>query len=252
MKKSSTVTVSVMGIAVLIAVVLLFYGVVPGVGEAGSTVRITVLVVVGGLALFVLGAIVGQLYGKSVRSRKIVREIRERFRDALHFEREERLRLERNLQEAKQDMNRLKERLPSEDSVAQKPIVPVARKASGKLKGEFAELSAKHDRLHDDLSKRKERIADLMVELSVAQSEAEEARSEAESLRASVGVSDFSTRFSFDGTSIKEVLDGIVALEGVRMALIADDYGRVFNENTGSDGWCRPTIRFEHATLERE
>jgi predicted regulator of Ras-like GTPase activity (Roadblock/LC7/MglB family) len=95
------------------------------------------------------------------------------------------------------------------------------------MKSEIADLTARHNRLHTDLSERKERIADLMAELSVAQSEAEMARSEAETLRASAGTSLLSTRFSFNGSSIKETLNDIVALEGVRMALVADDYGLV-------------------------
>jgi predicted regulator of Ras-like GTPase activity (Roadblock/LC7/MglB family) len=111
--------------------------------------------------------------------------------------------------------------------VTQQPIIRVSKEETGKMKSEIAELAERHSRLSSDLSKRKERIADLMAELSVAQSEAEQAKSEAETLRASVGTSQFSTRFSFDGASIKEILDDIVALEGIKMALIADDYGLV-------------------------
>ncbi|MCP4198177.1 MAG: hypothetical protein GY762_13590 [Proteobacteria bacterium] len=227
MKKSSAMAFLVLGIAAFVGIIVLFYGALPGIVESGSIILVTVLVIAVEAALFMLGVFVGRLYGRSSRSRKIIADMRDRFRGALNFERKERLRLERNLQEAKQTMISLEDRVGSHQNVTQKPIVRISKEETGQMKSEIVELTKRHDRMSSDLINRKERIADLMAELSVAQSEAEKAKSEAETLRASGGTSQLSTRFSFDGESIKEILDDIVALEGVKMALVADDYGLV-------------------------
>ena len=227
MKKSSAIAFVVLGIATFIGLGVLIPGALRGIVETGSTILVTVLVIAVEAALFVLGVFVGYLYGRSVRSKKIIADMKDRFRGALNYERKERLRLERSLQEAKQAMINLEDRLSPRAAVTQKPIVRISKEETGKMKSEIAELTERHSRLSDDLSMRKERIADLMAELSVAQSEAELAKTEAETLKATVGTSQLSTRISFDGASIKEILNDIVALEGVKMALVADDYGLV-------------------------
>jgi predicted regulator of Ras-like GTPase activity (Roadblock/LC7/MglB family) len=165
-------------------------------------------------ALFVFGVFFGYLYSEAAHGYRIKRETLERFREALSFERQERLRLERELYEAK------KLTVSLEDRLSRKMAASGAGEQMDEslLQAEIKDLVESQAKLKTDLAKRKERIADLLAELSVAQTEAERLKDSTEEPRLST---------LLGGSSLRDVLDGIVALEGVRMALVADDFGLV-------------------------
>jgi predicted regulator of Ras-like GTPase activity (Roadblock/LC7/MglB family) len=83
---------------------------------------------------------------------------------------------------------------------------------------ELGQLAATCDKLRHELTQRKERMADLEAELSVAQAEADDLRTRR---------ADASPSVAFQGESLTAVLDGIVAQDGVHVALVADDQGLV-------------------------
>jgi len=86
---------------------------------------------------------------------------------------------------------------------------------------DLEELAATCERLRAELKGRKERMADLEAELSVAQAEAEKLRAR------SAGGAKAASPSAFQGASLTAVLDGIVAQAGVHVALVADDQGLV-------------------------
>jgi predicted regulator of Ras-like GTPase activity (Roadblock/LC7/MglB family) len=88
---------------------------------------------------------------------------------------------------------------------------------------ELEGLAATCERLRLELRQRKERMADLEAELSVAQAEAAD-------LRTRSGRQQAAPAAVFKGESLTAVLDGIVAQEGVRVALVADDAGLVVDK----------------------
>jgi predicted regulator of Ras-like GTPase activity (Roadblock/LC7/MglB family) len=86
---------------------------------------------------------------------------------------------------------------------------------------EIEELAAKCEKLRHELRQRKERMADLEAELSVAQAEAADLRTRG------AGGTEAPSQSAFQGESLTAVLDGIVAADGVHVALVADDQGLV-------------------------
>jgi predicted regulator of Ras-like GTPase activity (Roadblock/LC7/MglB family)/HAMP domain-containing protein len=91
---------------------------------------------------------------------------------------------------------------------------------------ELDRLSSECNRLRDELKSRRERMVDLQADLSVAQTEAEQARAEAEELRQLR--SDAAQPLArLEGQSLHEVLESMIALEGVTVALVADGEGLV-------------------------
>ena len=89
--------------------------------------------------------------------------------------------------------------------------------SSAELEG----LAATCEKLRRELSLRKERMADLEAELSVAQAEADDLRTQ------KAGGGPAASPSAFQGESLTAVLDGIVARDGVHVALVADDQGLV-------------------------
>jgi hypothetical protein len=241
MKKSTIMSFIVLSVTTFVGLGLLFYQTLPVMISWESTLLITVLVVSVEAALFVLGIFVGYLYGRSVQSREDSADLGKRFRGALEFERRERVRLERNLYQAKEAMFKLKDRVAAQMARAAEGVAVVKGEEVDQMKNDLAEMSAIHGKLHSDLVRRKERVADLMADVSVAQAEALEAKDEANRLKASLSSGSTSVDLSkVDGASIKEVLEGIVVLQGVQMALVADDYGLVV-EAVG-DGMPKETV----------
>lgn len=91
---------------------------------------------------------------------------------------------------------------------------------------ELDRLATECDRLRHELKSRRERMVDLQADLSVAQTEAEQARAEAEELRELR--SDAAQPLArLEGKSLHEVLESMVALEGVTVSLVADGEGLV-------------------------
>ncbi len=243
MKGSSIIALLFLGAATFVGVGVLARKAVPGLLDSGPIPIALLLIMAVVAALFVFGVFLGFLYGKSTSEQKTDPSTLRRFREALGFERQERVRLETELYEAKQRTVGLEDRLHREVAKAKveaekfaatalqndRPPYPKEPEELDKLQTEISELHEGQERLRNDLYKRKERIADLMAELSVAQTEAEEARNQANQLKDSFApahpaAADLSVA---EGESIKDVLEGIIVLEGVQMALVADDYGLV-------------------------
>ena len=86
---------------------------------------------------------------------------------------------------------------------------------------EIAGLAATCEKLRHELKDRKERMADLEAELSVAQAEAADLRTKGE------GDAAPASETVFQGETLTAVLDGLVAQEGIHVALVADDQGLV-------------------------
>ncbi len=225
MKKITLLALFLLGIATYVGLSMLLQKAFPEHLEEGPIIIVAVLAVAVSAALFVLGVFLGFLYGGSSRARRIDIDTQNRFMGALEFERRERVRLERSLYDAKQVMINLEDRLSHQNAQLQGKE---PSEDSTQMKAEVEELTIRHNRVHQDLVRRKERVADLMAELSLAQTEAQEARSEADQLKASIGAPHPATQpLLLEGSSLKGVLEGITALDGVSMALIADDYGLV-------------------------
>ncbi len=226
MKKITLLALFLLGIATYVGLSMLLQKAFPEHLEQGPIIIVAVLVVAVSAALFVFGVFLGFLYGGSSRHRKMDIDTHNRFRGALEFERRERVRLERTLYEAKQVMINLEDRLTHQKTEMQDKAASLD---TDKMKTEIEELTTRHDRVHQDLVRRKERVADLMAELSVAQTEAQEARDEAEQLKATIGTPHPAGKVipPIESSSLKGVLEGLVALDGVSLALVADDYGLV-------------------------
>ncbi|MCP4675800.1 MAG: hypothetical protein GY854_09905 [Deltaproteobacteria bacterium] len=243
MKGSSAIALILLGGATFVGVGVLFRKAGPSLFQEGPLLFFTMLAMAVVAALFVFGVFLGFLYGKAAPSRKLDGSTLKRFRDALGFERRERTRLERALFEAKQMTVSLEDRLQKEaararEQEASKEAVPSEEMV--KLQEEISTLSSHQERLRSDLFKRKERVADLLAELSVSQTEAEAARKEADKLKESFEPPHPATVLLPGGESIREVLEGMVALDGVQMALVADDYGLVVE--TAGDGLPSETL----------
>jgi len=89
---------------------------------------------------------------------------------------------------------------------------------------ELEGLASTCEKLRLELRLRKERMADLEAELSVAQAEAADLRTR------SAGAQKVTSATVFQGESLTAVLDGIVAQDGVHVALVADDQGLVVDK----------------------
>ncbi|MCP4604726.1 MAG: hypothetical protein GY847_30095 [Proteobacteria bacterium] len=229
MKRSYVIALIALGCATVVGLGVIFRIAFPELLSGEPAILAPVLVVAVAAALFVFGVFMGFLHGRSSSNRGIPKGTMDRFREALNFERQERTRLERELYEAKQLTVSLEDRLQQESSNIRNNKEPDAenKKELDQLQIEISELTARQEHLHDDLFKRKERIADLFAELSLAQVEAEEARTEVERLKASCEPAHPAMKPLPGGTSIKDVLEGIVVLDGVKTALVADDCGLV-------------------------
>ncbi len=129
--------------------------------------------------------------------------------------------------EAKADA--LKSAPPSET-----PSNPAPPPADEGLREELDTLRRQHDQLQVDLSLRKARIADLLTEIALAQTDAEQARAEVRELKSSLEPQRMNLQLAREDASLKDVLASVTKLEGVHMALLADDYGLVV-ETAGRD-----------------
>ena len=230
-------------------------------GDSGFVLKVVALAVGVSSALFILGLFLGYFY-RNPKSRWLKRKkTRQHFQNALEFERGERIRLEKDLYEAKQTIAGLKDSLtglkdreemlsaelsemtanqrePSEAETASKAEpspakAPESAPSDEHLK-ELETLRKQYDQLQVDLSLRKARIADLLTEIALAQTEAEQAREEVREMKSSVEPQRNTLAAVTEDATLKEVLLSVVELEGVRMAILSDDYGLVV-ETAGSE-----------------
>jgi hypothetical protein len=220
--------------------------------EGGSSyiVKIVALAVGVSSALFVFGLFLGYFYRNPKAGWLQRKKTREHFQSALEFERGERIRLEKDLYESKQTIAGLRDKVtelqdappsaPPPEVVPKEPVpLPQPIRESkpeiteAHLK-EIETLKRQHDQLQNDLSLRKARIADLLAEIAMAQTEAEQARAEVRELRSSKAPLPPTLQTVREDASLKELLGHVTTLEGIQMALVADDYGLVV-ETAGND-----------------
>lgn len=231
MKGSSIIALISLGAATFIGLGVLFQWFYLGFEGNEHGLLFPVLAVAVAAALFVLGVFLGYPFGKAALSQEKHSATLSRFREALEFERSERLRLERELLESKKVTVNLEDRLrrqieASRKSAADKRAEQTQQELE-KLKAELADIRAHEQHIKEDLSKRKERIADLMAELSLAQTDAEQAQLEVHRLKATLSPAHPASIHNMRGSSMKDVLEELVKLDGVQVALVADDYGLV-------------------------
>lgn len=101
--------------------------------------------------------------------------------------------------------------------LAETTISDVELRHSVELEG----LAVTCEKLRGELRDRKERMADLEAELSVAQAEAADLRTKGADAGGAAAAA------VFQGETLTAVLDGLVAQDGVHVALVADDQGLV-------------------------
>ncbi len=227
MRKTTAIVVTVLGAALFMGAGALSQNVVRAyvVGD----LSLAALLVAGGVALllFIFGVFGGYLYAGPAKRSEIDLERIGKFRKALEFERAQRSRLESDLYHCRQAL------VGIEDQLASATLALESRRfgdeaQNGLSHDELEKLTREHNKLAEALSKRKERIADLQVELSIAQAEAEEAKREAEEIKMSLSpASPVAQDLLLEGPSVSDVLREALALEGIRVALLADDFGLV-------------------------
>ncbi len=230
-------------------------------GDPSFIMKIVALAVGVSAALFVFGLFLGYFYRDPQKGWQQRKKTREQFQSALEFERGERIRLEKDLYEAKQTIAGLKDKVTElketplkEAELKQAPVKEASRKtpppetaakeaeAPRESKPDVTEahlkeietLKRQHDQLQNDLALRKARIADLLAEIAMAQTEAEQARAEVRELRSSKTPLHHTLQSVKEDASLKELLTHVTTLEGIQMALVADDYGLVV-ETAGKD-----------------
>ncbi len=181
------------------------------------------------LFLFLSGFFLGALYKRQEARRALDTGVVTRLKEALELERKQRLSLSRERYQQRQNIVTLEGKLKKYTSEG----LPPAEAAELQLTDddlaqgdELEQLATTCDRLRSELTSRKERMVDLQAELSVAQTEVEEARVEAQHLKAISSIPPPEPSVvAFKGESLNDILDGIVSIDGIVVALVADDQG---------------------------
>jgi predicted regulator of Ras-like GTPase activity (Roadblock/LC7/MglB family) len=174
--------------------------------------------------LAVSGFFIGVLYGSRTAEETPERNVVRRLSEALSLERRLRVEASRERFRLRQTVNGLEGQLKSTNA---RPLPPAelaeTQLGDGDLSSsaELEELAQTCENLRRELMQRKERMADLEAELSVAQAEADDLRSRGG--EASPRISEV----AFRGESLTAVLDDLVTQAGVHIALVADDQGLV-------------------------
>lgn len=203
----------------------------PAEWEAAGDLALILLGVATTLALVLFGLFLGTLHSRSSGPE---RRHLERLTSALEYERGQHVALSKERYEARKQIVALEERIRelSLSAAAESPPPAPAPAPAGTveeraaLRTEITALQERHERLRRELGERRERMVDLMTEIDLAKTEADAARAEAEVLRGRLP--DAAAPLErLEGKSIREVLESIVALEGVSVALVADDAGLV-------------------------
>ena len=177
--------------------------------------------------IVIFGVFLGYFYRRPTSRWLTSKKTRKQYRDALSFERGERIRLERELYETKKESVNLKDQLKKNSSEQTKKALAENEKKIKEIESEKERLEQSQDRLRSDLFRRKERIADLLTEIAIAQSDVAQAHTEIEELKRSMEPQRQNLKFASEDASLKEVLKGVTAIDGVHLALIADDFGLV-------------------------
>lgn len=253
----------ILGISAIVGLFFLVVSMLEQVQSKDSAFMLKIVALVVGVssALFIFGLFLGYFY-RNPRTRWLQRKkTRLNFQNALEFERGERIRLEKDLYESKQTIAGLKDKVAEikskEDEITQKEDEIKAKEAAieakvealksepevkappatdsmpapppinDELREELDTLRKQHDQLQVDLSLRKARIADLLTEIALAQTDAEQARAEVRELKNAIEPQRQNLQLAREDATLKELLASVTKLEGVHMALLADDYGLV-------------------------
>ena len=187
----------------------------------GSVVAIGLAVV---MILAVGGFFMGVLYRQRAAEEGADKSAVQKLSEALSLERRlrtetsrERYRLRQNLLALEGQIRALNAQPLPPAEFAETPLSEDDLRRSAELE----DLAVTCERLRHELKQRKEQMADLEAELSVAQAEAADLRTR------SLKVGQEASPSAFQGESLTSVLDGIVAQDGVHVALVADDQGLV-------------------------
>lgn len=227
MTKTTAVVLTVLGAVLFMGAGALSQNVIRTYAE--GALSLAALLLAGGVALLLLifGVFSGYLYAGPAKRRNLDLQRIDKFRRALEFERSQRSRLEHDLYHCRQALVGIEDQLTSA-TLALESRRAAGEEESGKNLEEMEKLAREHQKLADALSKRKERIADLQAELSIAQAEAERAKREAEEIKMSLSPgSPVAQNLLLEGPSVSDVLRETLALDGIRVALLADDFGLV-------------------------
>jgi predicted regulator of Ras-like GTPase activity (Roadblock/LC7/MglB family) len=190
----------------------------------GSVVAIGLAVAV---ILAVGGFFIGVLYKRSAADETSDKSSVEKLSDALSLERRLRIETSRDRYRLRQNILALEGQIRT---LRAKPLPPaeLAETAISEQdlvrSTELEGLASTCEKQRQELRHRKEQMADLEAELSVAQAEAADLRTRSADASAPPSAT------VFQGESLTAVLDGIVALEGVHVALVADDQGLVVDK----------------------
>lgn len=181
--------------------------------------------------LLLLGFFLGVLYVRGDRSVRSLQSTLTKLKDVLGIERVQRIELSKERYELRKNIVALEGKI--KDLISDGSLPP-ARNVETQTSdddpaknAQLEELAATCDRMRFELTSRKERMVDLQAELSIAQTEVMEARQEAEAMRSVSSIPPPKAAPDFHGESLTEVLDGIVSLDGVSVAMVADDQGLV-------------------------
>lgn len=228
MKKSYATALLVFGISSVFGLGFLMYRVLDRITVQNPNVLFLLMFLFVGVsaALFLLGIFLGYFYRNPNNASQSNKKAKNHYRKALAFERSEKSRLEQNLHEAKKTIVGLKDKIANLDK-ERKDAPPSPSPIDPEKERELEELRARHDQLQNDLNRRKDRIADLQAEIAQAQAETTDARAEMQKLKQSMQKERQPLDIAKEDASLKAILDCVAKLDGVHMAIIADDYGLV-------------------------
>ncbi len=229
MKASQVISLVLLGAACLLgAGVLIAY--IEGLAYLSKTMLFVLCAAVVAV-LLLFGFFLGVLYVRGNRSVRSLQSTLKKLKEALGIERAQRNELAKERYELSKNIVTLEGKIKDlcfEESLP--PARNVETQASDDdpfKRVELEELAATCELMRFELTSRKERMVDLQAELSIAQTEVVEARQEAKAMRSAPSVPPPKAEPDFHGESLTGVLDGIVSLDGVSVAMVADDQGLV-------------------------
>ncbi len=224
----------VISLVLLAAVCLVVVGVLianfEGLIYLGETILLVLCAAVVPV-LLLLGFFLGVLYVRGDRSVRSLQSTLTKLKDVLGIERTQRIELSKERYELRKNIvtleGKIKDLCPDGSLPPARNVETQTRDDDPVKSAGLEELAATCERMRFELTSRKERMVDLQAELSIAQTEVVEARQEAEAMRSVSSIPPPKAEPDFHGESLTEVLDGIVSLDGVSVAMVADDQGLV-------------------------
>ena len=214
MKTSQVISLVLLGAVCLLgAGALIAY--IEGLADLSETMLLVLCAsVVAVLLLF--GFFLGVFYVSGNRSVRSLRSTVTKLKEALQIERTQRIELSKERYELRKNIvtleGKIKELCSDESLPPARNVEKQAIDDDPFRRVELEELAATCERMRFELTSRKERMVDLQAELS---------------MRSASSIPPPKAQPDFHGESLPEVLDGLVSLDGVSVALVADDQGLV-------------------------